>query len=54
MSVDELLAKANATVVDDDMIAAMQARLEAAEKSFEEEALSKSVDEDYLSRGYSL
>ena len=54
MSIDELIARTRETVVDDEKIAAMEARLEAAERIFEDEARAKSVDEDYLARGYSL
>lgn len=49
-----MIARANATVVDDKMIADMQARLEAAERAFEEEAKAKCVNEDYLCLAYSL
>lgn len=54
MSIEELIAKAASSIIDDSKLDELQDRLKAAEEKFEEEAKSKSVDRDFLSRAYSL
>lgn len=54
MNIDELIAEARATEIDREMVEAVETRLAAAEKTFEEEARLKAVDEEFLSRSYSL
>ena len=54
MSIEELIAKAASSIINDSKLDELQDRLKAAEKKFEEEAKSKSVNRDFLSRAYSL
>lgn len=54
MSIEELIAEAAGSVIDDSKLDQLQERLKAAEEKFEQEAKSKLVDRDFLSRAYSL
>jgi len=54
MSIEELIAAAAGSVIDDSKLDQLQERLKAAEQKFEEEAKSKFVDREFLSRAYSL
>lgn len=54
MSIEELIAKAASSIINDSKLDELQDRLKAAEEKFEEEAKSKSVNRDFLSRAYSL
>lgn len=54
MGIEELIADAKNTVIEERMVQATEARLAEAERQFEEKARSRSVDEAFLSRAYSL
>lgn len=54
MDIDDVVAAANALVVDDEQAQAMEARIAEAENEFEQDARSKSVTEEFLSLSYSL
>ncbi|MBP2665520.1 MAG: hypothetical protein H6Q76_500 [Firmicutes bacterium] len=54
MSIEDLFAEVDATVVSSGMIAEMMERLSAARKESQEAARQKAVDEDFLSLTCSL
>ena len=54
MSIEELIAVAAGSVIDDFKIQELQSRLKEAEEKFEQEAKSKLVDRDFLAKAYSL
>lgn len=54
MSIEELIADATRSVIDDTKLSELEHRLLAAEEKFEEEAKSKIVSREFLSRAYSL
>lgn len=54
MSIQELIEAAKNTVVGEQQIEDLQGRLKAAEQEFEEQSRSKSVNQEFFSRTYSL
>jgi len=51
---DDLIAAAKALVVTPEMVAEFEARIEAAEKVFDEEARQKQVTQEWLNREYTI
>jgi len=54
MTIEELVLVANAVEVNDSNVDALMTSLKEAEKQFEREERYKCVNNDYLSRSYSL
>lgn len=54
MSIEDLFAEVDATVVNSGMVAAMMERLAAARRESQAAAREKAVDEDFLSLTCSL
>lgn len=54
MSIQELINAAKSRIVSAEEIKIIQDRLREADRMFEEEAKSKTVSQDFLSKAYSL
>lgn len=54
MEIQELIAMAADSVIEERHIEELKSRLIAAEKEFETQARSKTVDRELLARAYSL
>ncbi len=52
MSIDELVAAFERTIIDESRIQEVEARLQQAENEFELESRSRVIDEEFLSRSY--
>lgn len=54
MTIAELIAEAKATVIDNEKIEALNMRMQAVEKEFEDRVQSNASYTDFMSRCYSL
>lgn len=54
MTIAEIIARANATVIDDKKINDLQHRMKLAEEKFEEDSQAAAAHKDFMGRTYSL